>query len=402
MNRSSRLTWLLVLTLIACPAWSATGNKLTIQQLKDLLISLQKAQKGDQGTATELKKVDLSEQLTPATMVSLAEFVSGPQSTEQIYVLEARSAILPPPATDIPTTPAPDAAGQQAILSKASEYVAKSYSQLPQLAATRMTARFQDGIEAVQTYSGANQNLSKVSDPIWQDTSGYVRLVNTRTDPVESDNGIEKPPTTKDTTKWGPNNMTASLGPSLTLKTVLQEATASGNPKWLRWESINGKPAAAFSFNVDKKKTHFSILYCCFPNTDTAGLVNYTGAGPTSTGGGATGSNLQTISEWKPFKTSTGYHGELFLDPDSGTVLRTITQADFKPTDFVHSEAIRTDYAPMKIGDKTLVVPIRTFTLAEVVPNGDSFAAKYAVRHSFITQNYTGYHPAGASAPASK
>ena len=37
------------------------------------------------------------------------------------------------------------------------------------------------------------------------------------------------------------------------------------------------------------------------------------------------------------------------------------------------------------------MVPVRSFTISEVVPNGDSFAAKYAVRHSFVTQDYKDY-----------
>jgi len=45
----------------------------------------------------------------------------------------------------------------------------------------------------------------------------------------------------------------------------------------------------------------------------------------------------------------------------------------------------------MSIGGKVLVVPVRSFTISEVVPNGDSFAAKYAVRHSFVTQDYKDY-----------
>jgi hypothetical protein len=360
---------------------------------------MQAGKKSDADVATELKKVELSEELTPATKNSLGALVNGPLSTEQIYVLEAKSALLPPPAAELPTAPAPDAAAQQALLAKANDYAAKTYAALPDLTANRMTARFQDGVEAIPTTSGVNARIGRTDDPVFESTALYVRLINTHTDPVESQNGIEKHPATKDTTRWGANNMTINQAPPLALGTILQEASANGSPHWIRWETIDGKQTAVFAINVDKKKTHFAINYCCFPDTDTAGVLSFSkNSGPASTGGSTAKGNLQTVSEWKPFKAQIGYHGELFIDPDTGTVLRTITQADFKPTDFVHSEAIRTDYAPMPIGGKTLVVPVRTFTLAEVVPNGDSFAAKYAVRHSFITQDYKDYQPAGATA----
>jgi hypothetical protein len=392
------LRWLLLLALAASPAWSVPNKQISVQELKTLLLSLKDSKKSDPDTATELKKIELSEELTPAAMSALFPLASGPLATEQIYVLEAKSSLLPPPAAEIPTAPAPDAAAQQALLAKASEYVSHTYSQLPHLTATRLTARFQDNVEAIHTYTGANHNLSANDDPLWDQTSLYVRLFKTRTDPVESENGQEKPVVAKEKVNWGPNNMTASLGQPLTLATIIQEATTVGSPHFLRWEIINRRQVAVFAFNVDKKQTHFAIDYCCFPNTDTAGMINYTGATDVSTGGGATGSNFQTFSEWKPFKAATGYSGELFLDSATGIVLRTITEADFKPRDFVHFEKIRTDYGAMPIGGKTLVVPIRTFTLAEVVPNGDSFAAKYAVRHSYITQDYKGYQLAGGAA----
>jgi len=391
----NRLGWTLVLLAFAAPAWSAGNKKISVQNLKDLLVSQQDAKKSDADVALQLKQVELTEELTATTMNALSDKIPGPLATEQLYVLEARSSMLPPPADDLPAAPAPDPAAQQGMLAKATEFATKIYPQLPHLSATKLTGRFQDGVEAIHSFTGANHNLTQDVDPLWEQTRLYVRLLTTHTETIESENGIEKPPAVKDKTQWGMNGQVASVGTTIALNTILQEATTNGSPKWLRWEIINGKQTAVYSFAVDKKKTHFAVVYCCFPNTDTAGLVNY-GGGP-STGGGATGSNFQTVSEWKPFKANAGYHGEIFIDPESGTVVRTITMADFKASDFVHYENIRTDYAPRTIGDKTLVVPVRRFALAEIVPNGDSFAAHYSVRHQMVTQDYKDYQLAGAT-----
>jgi len=390
-----RFVWILLLAA-ALPAWSAGNKKISVQELKDLLASAQDAKKSDEDVALQLKQVELTEELTSTTMASLSNEIPGPLSSEQLYVLEARSAVLAPPVADLPAAPVPDAAAQQAMLAKAVDYATKSYAQLPPLTATKLTGRFQDGVEAIHSYTGANHNLSENDDPLWEQTRLYIRLLGTRTDMIESDKGLEKPPSAKDKTTWGANGQVVSIGAGLTLNSILQEAMANGNPKWLRWETVNGKQTAVYSFAIDKKKTHFAVNYCCFPNTDTAGIINY-GSGP-STGGGATGSNFQTVSEWKPFKSNAGFHGQIFIDPDSGTVVRTITMADFKQSDFVHYENIRTDYEPRPIGGKTLVVPVRIFTLAEVVPNGDSFAAHYSVRHQMLTQDYKDYQLAGATA----
>jgi len=386
-----RFGWILIL-LLAVPAWSVSTRKITVAELKDLLTAAQAAKKSDDEVALQLKQVELSEELTTNSMNSLSGLVPGPLSTEQMYILEARSAVLSPPASDLPAAAAPDAAAQQAMLAKASNYASKSYAQLPPLTATRMTARFQDGTEAVHN-TGMKQVTTGNDDPVWAQTSLYTRLMNTRTDPIESANGVEKAPSAKDKTQWGTNNIVASVGPSLSLNTIVQEATASGSLKWLRWESINGAQIAVFSFAVEKKKTHYTINYCCFPDTMTAGLLSSSGRGISASTG-----NLQTANDWKNFKVSAGYHGELFIDPNSGTIVRTITQADFKPSDFVHYEYIRTDYAPLPAGGKTLFVPVRSFTIAEIVPNGDSFAAHYSVRHSLVTQDYKDYQLAGATA----
>jgi len=385
--------WVLVICLATAPAWSAGNRKISVQELKDLLTSLHAANKTDDEVALQLKQIELTEELTPATMNSLVDSVPGKFSTEQIYILEARSSMLAPPAADLPSAAAPDAAAQQAMLAKASEYVSKSYAQLPSLTATKMTARFQDGVEAIHN-TGMKQTMSGNDDPIWAQTSLYTRLMNTRTDTIESANGVEKIANTKDKVQWGPNGVVASVAPLVPLSTILQEATSNGSPKWLRWENINGNQIAVFSFTVDKKKTHYAVNYCCFPDTDTAGVINYS----KSAGGGSSAKgNLQSVSEWKNFKATVGYHGELFVDPSSGTVVRTITEAEFKPSDFVHYEDIRTDYAPMPIGGKNLVVPVRTFIVSEIVPNGDSFAAHYSVRHQEVTEDYKDYQAAGAT-----
>ena len=51
-----------------------------------------------------------------------------------------------------------------------------------------------------------------------------------------------------------------------------------------------------------------------------------------------------SIYEWS-FKKTVGYHGEVFIDPEDGTIARVITYAELKPTDYVHLEAVRTDFS---------------------------------------------------------
>jgi len=401
-----RFGWILLLAAAAPTLLSAENKKMTVGALQDMLTGLHSSQKSDEDVATQLKQIELTEELTATAMNSMVGLIPGPLSTEQMYVLEARSSMLAPPDTDLPKTQAPDAAAQQATLAKAADFASKTYPQLPHLTASKMSARFQDGVEAPPTYSGMHTGMGNGNDPIFNQASLYVRLMNTHTSETQSDKGIER--IAADKTQWGSNGMVASVGPVLALNTAVQELMANGSPKWLRWETIGGKQIAVYSFAVDKKKTHFSINYCCFPDTDTVGTAHYSsaaaGPGGAATGASGThtpGGNMQNSVDWKNFKTNSGYHGELFVDPDSGTIVRLITEAEFKTTDFVHYEDIRTDYASMPIGGKNMVVPIRSFTIAELVPNGDSNAAHQTVRHQFITQNYKDYQAAVPTATSS-
>ncbi len=117
-----------LLVVVAPSLLSADSKKMTVAQLQDVLTGLHHSQKSDAQVANELKQIELTEELTPAAMNGMVDLVDGPLSTEQMYVLEARSAMLAPPDTDLPKTAPPDPATQQALLAKAQDYAVCSAS----------------------------------------------------------------------------------------------------------------------------------------------------------------------------------------------------------------------------------------------------------------------------------
>lgn len=393
-----RLGCILALIFIAVPAWPA--KKITVGELTDMLKSMSEQKKGDLEVANALKQVQLSEELTRSAMNSLANYAPGPLTTEQIYVLEASSAVLAPPATDIPSTPAPDAAAQKALLDKANDYAAKTYAQLPAMSATKTTVRFQDNVEAPGSNSGMQGGAKEITTGSgFTNPSQYIRYIGSTESRAESSNGVEKPPV-KDKTRWGSNGQIALFGAEPNLGTVIREAQDSGGFTWLRWETVNGKPAAVFAFSVQKKKSHYAVDYCCFPDVTQAGVATFQSASTGTargTGGGGSSGNFQTATDWHDFKASLPYHGELFVDPDTGIVVRLITIAEFKNTDVVHQEDQRIDYGPFTVGDKTLVLPMRNLINTEVVPAGDSGSAgKYSTRRTLLTSEYKDFQLAGS------
>ena len=390
----------LVLALAATPAWCA--KKVTVAELKDQLASMHKDNKSDADVANALKQLELSEQLTRDTMNSLIADVPGPLTTEQIYVLEARSALLSPPASELPTAAAPDAAAQKAMLDKTADYVSKNYGQLPALSATKTTIRFQDNVEAAAPSSGIHGSASDVSTGTgFVNPYQFIHYINSTDAQVVNDHGAEKMPSAKDKTPWGANKMIALQEPDPSLTTVFQEAQEAGDVKWLRWETVNGKQAAVYAFDVPKKKAHFAVNVCCFPDVSQTGVATFQSASAGSargSGGGGAKGNFQTNTNWNDYKASVPYHGEFFVDPDSGIVVRMITVADLKPTEVVHQVDERIDYGPVTVGGKMMVLPIKTIINTEVVPNGDSGAAgRFSIRRTLFTSEYKDYQPASGN-----
>jgi hypothetical protein len=391
-----RLGWIAIVLVAALPAWGA--KKITVAELKTTLEDMQKQSKNDADVAAALKQLELSEQLTHVTMNSLVSFVPGPLSTEQVYVLEARSAQLPPPASDLPTAAAPDAAAQKALLDKAADYVSKTYTQLPALTATKTTIRFQDNVEAAAPSSGLVGGGKDLSvGPAIVSPFQFIHYINSTEAQVTSEHGVEKLPSEKDKTPWGSNRMIALQEPDPSLGTVFQEAQAVGDIKWLRWESVNGKQTAVFTFSVPKKKAHMAVNVCCFPDVEQAGKAQFTSASGATPGGspggpGGAKGNFQTATSWHNYKVSVPYHGELFINPETGIVVRMITQAELKSSEVVHQVDTRVDYGPATVDGKPLVVPMRTVVNTEVVPNGDSgLAGAYSTRRTLFTSEYKNY-----------
>ncbi len=367
----------LVLLVAVAPAWAA--KKVSVEQLKDLLVSMQQSNKTDAEVADQLKEIELNEELTDSAAGSLKSYLPGPHSSVQVVLLKEQSAFLAPPAADVPAAPAPDAAAQQTILAKAANFASKAFAQNPHLSVTKTTLRFEDHV--VTTDSIGLHNSNSVLSP--------VQLVGQQVDPVETDNGVEKAADSKTKTTWGLNGEISEGEPGTNLSDLFLEASSAGKIAWLRWQAINGRRMAVFSFAVEKEKSHFDVSYCCFPDTSTATKVGSSSVMP------AVGSIL-SVSTWEPFKRNVGYHGEFFINPETGLVVRVITRAEMKPTDFVSREDRRIDYGPVAVAGKTYLLPLASVTIMAALPNGDNVTATCITRHALLYASYQNYKLAGA------
>ncbi|MFZ1084375.1 MAG: hypothetical protein WAN35_05380 [Terracidiphilus sp.] len=360
-----RFGWILVLLMTASPTWAA--KKMTVQQLKDLLGSLQRNHGTDVEVATRLKQIDLSEELTAAVKSDLLFASPGPLTSEQICVLDARSSMLAPPPSDQPNLPIPDSLTQKSIVDKAIDIATKNDQRISHLTAMKAVSRY-GHLVTVSNWQNldATANLQSGDESIMYLTSKY-------TETVEIDQGIEKVSTSRVDPSLKRISPISEGGMRPAISQFLRQANDGGNIHWLRWETINGARTAVFSFTIDKRKAFYGIDYCCFPT-------------------------LREVSgyDWKPFKKTVGLHGEFFIDPDNGTMLRIVMQAEFNPTDFVEREDTRIDYGMVTIGDSTYLLPMGSYTHTEMDISGESKKA-YINRRTFLVASYAKYRMAGSA-----
>jgi hypothetical protein len=389
---------LLVLTaalLTALPVWAA--NKVTVQELDALLAEMHSQNKGDDATANKVKDLELTEELTESAMNGFVKYEPGPQTIVQIRVLSLESALLPPPGTDLPATPTPDQATQKAIMSRAIDYVAQDFTHLPRFSADKTTARYQNGEDFVRTSTGAGSQMAH-SDLGLNPTNQYIRFLGQHSTPVILEGGIELPPAkTKGQDPASQNGQISQGGTGPVLGLVLIDAS-KGVVSWLRWETVGGKQAAVFGFAVGRKQSHYQVNYCCFPKSEDVG--SHIGATPGGIGTGPGGgqpnaANYGVSTTFEAFKATPGYHGELFIDPQTGAIVRLTLQADLKPTDYVQREDTRIDYSPVEIGGKQYVVPVESIVLTTVVSSGQSFQ-KMSARRTLFDIKYSNYQPAAS------
>ena len=392
-----------MLLVLVVPAWPA--KKITVAEVTEMLKSMKEQKKSDEQMAASLEQVDLGEQLTRSTMNVLATYAPGPLTTEQIYVLEARSADLLPPASDLPNTAAPDESAQKAILTRAASYITKSYDQLPILTATKTTLRFQDNTSAVASSSGLRSSArDAVTSSGFTTSAAFVHYINATANPVVIERGSEKKPAEKDAIRWGANGYIKIQDPAPGLGRVFKDVQAAGTLRWLRWESIDGKAAAVFSFEVPRHNSKLDVDVCCFPNITQAGVARFYSSSSTraaaraeaSGGRGGVAGTFQTNTEWREFRNTVPYHGRFFIDPDTGTVRRMIVESELKPSDLVHQMDTRIDYGLVNAGQGTFVVPIRALVNSIVVPNGDSGDGTYLTRCTLFVSEYSAYRPSPA------
>jgi hypothetical protein len=351
--------WIVFVFLMTVPLSAGAARRVTVAQLEKTLDSAIAGHKSDAELARRIGTMELSERLTEATLDRLvAPLKTLPQAALSLQLLADESTFLDPPPSELPGTLAPDDTTQQRMLAAAHNYVAQTLPHLPNFLATRIINRYDDSAHAL-----------KKGD--WPVRSGLHR-VDTSSQEISVIDERENQPATQGTAVWERQIGLISGGEFGTTLGMVLTDSLNGRITWSRWEQIDGSPAAVFQYAVPRPASHFELISTLQRESAIEGVATPSG----TRGVAGIGARLNTDpSRVSILHIKPAYHGLIWVDPDSGTILRITIEAELKDSDPFRDAAILVQYGPIKIGDGTFICPVRSLALSMAAFNAQSGSA---------------------------
>jgi VWFA-related protein len=350
--------WILLALLASVTLRAVAAKHVTVAQLEQTLSSASSAHKPDTEIARQIAALELSEQLTETTADRLkAQLGTAPQSLLALQLLADQSAFLDPPASELPQDPTPDDATQQKMLEAARNYVTQTLPRLPNFLATRTINRYDDSPQALKRGGWAVRTGLHLADSAKMEVS------------VRDQRESQAP--SIGSALWQAQSGLISGGEfGSTLGMIMADSTR-GKVTWAHWEQDGDARVAVFHYSVPKAASHYEVIGAvqksAMNNTQQPDSLKGADKPP------ATSTTVQVINPSGALTvlSTPGYHGSLWLDPESGTVLRITIEANSKDGVPFRRADILVRYGPVQIADKKFVCPVRSLALsvALVDPN---------------------------------
>jgi len=335
-----------LLAIAALPASAA--RHLTVAQLEKTLAASAAKHRADSDMVREFGDFVLTERISDEARKRICETLHlGPQTTLALQLLADQSALLDPPAAELPAAPPPDAVTAQHLLDAAGTYVAKTLPRLPDVLATRTTYTFEDTPQVIKANEWpVRAGLHLVSNSTREITYRDDHLPQALQSAKAS--AVPAKPQERGLQTWG------EFGQILALIFI---DTEKGALAFHHWEQAAGGLVAVYRYKVPKSASHYSVDYCCLADDIRASSRHGSGGGR---GGSLAGDGQIVLGT--PFHKVPGYHGSLFIDPDSGVVRRITLEADMDDSP-VSRVATVIEYGPVVIGDRKFICPLRSMNL---------------------------------------
>jgi hypothetical protein len=329
----------LLLTFTGLTVRALDAKRVTVGELEHTLAVAHRL--SDAGAARQLSDLELTERLSSPKLAMLSAELPGKKSKAALMAVADASVFLEPPADEVPQTALPDLAEQSRVMSLATDYLNKILPKLPNFYAKRFTTSF------AEVWTPKHKNDTHKRGPL-KPTGKFKATVYYRTgkEVVLAEGANEQGLVTLGT--FGP-----------ILRTITLDAARSATTKWRRWENGTNGPMAVFGFEVPQTESHYKI----------SGIGELGTLGPTA------------------------YHGEIGIDPASGTILRLALEADPALGSPTHRADVMVEYGSVEIGGKTYTCPARSVSYSAktmVVLPGLEVGKREAVRLNDVV--FTDYH----------
>ena len=328
-----RLILLVALAAMTLPAMAA--KSVTVAQLEKALTAAAAAHKQDAELVRLIGGMELSERLTEVALGRVgAKLVPGSKAALALQLLADQTVFLDPPASELPATAAPGDDAQRRMLEAMRSYVAQTLPRLPGFLATRTINRYDDSPWAI----------TRESSPV---RAGLHLVENSSREVHVFDERENKPPAQGAAVRLGQIGLMAGGEFNAALGMVVED-TAQGTVTWSHWEETAEGTYAVFKYSV-----------------------------------------LQTASHYEFIGARPGYHGAIWLDPATGTILRITIEAEPNDITAFKQAGILLQYGAIELGSKEFICPVRSLALsvAAVAPD----PAKDAPGENLSETLFTGY-----------
>jgi len=314
------LAFLLFSVIVGIPAQAA--KHITVKQL-DQGIADSKS-KPDQELARWLYSLELSERMSGQSLQQWVDAMPGDKSRKALTALADSSAFLNLPSEEAPKTAPLDRNAQEQLLLSAADYIEKTLSKLPNFFATEAIATFEDTPASRDgSYFTAYEPLhyaDRISATVHYRGGKEVMETRSGGEVVENDQTVSPTSGLLSSGEFGP-----------VLKNTLSDAR-NGKLTWGYWEKGATSEIAVFRYSVPRSKSHYKV-------------------------------KVLVPGHSYPFQTRPGYHGEIAIDPASGTILRITLKADLTDDDPMSKADLMVEYGPVVIGGRTYICPTKSVAL---------------------------------------
>ncbi|HKN21616.1 MAG TPA: hypothetical protein VJX73_09370 [Terracidiphilus sp.] len=342
---------MLLVTLAATALPALAAQRETVAELQQFLTAQDAAHKSDGSIADHLGEMELSEQLTEPTLDRITAVLKLQKKTAQaLQLLADQSAFLEPPAGEIPAKSTPEMAEQVRLIQGAVDFASVTIEKMPDFLATRTTHTFDNSVLSMTPDAS---RVGFVAGGPLHANGEYSRQITYRAGAeVSVDAAVA--PDKQEKHSAAPQGLTSTgeFGPFLQ---IILSDSAKGQVVWSHWEQTRTGLAAVFRYQVPQEASHYTVDFCCV-------LIV---AHPPATGGKVPTKGEVSLTHFHGYP---GYHGYLYLDSETGAVLRVTLEADFVVSGSPPRLGEWVEYGMVKIGERDYLCPVRSTAFTHLFP----------------------------------